>query len=163
MQKYRKILFAVLAAAVTIFAAVFAGSRLYNMGYEKGFDKGHSGWYAKGYDEGSNEGYISGYDAGFSAGTAAAGQNAKKTDEHQQNESDIKSEHENGQPEHGGGEAEKQIPEEYSYVLNTNSKRFHKPDCKSVPKMKEENKDYYTGSREELIQKGYKPCGSCNP
>lgn len=49
------------------------------------------------------------------------------------------------------------------YVLNTNTKRFHYPDCKSVTDMKENNKQYYHGSREDLINQGYKACGNCRP
>lgn len=51
----------------------------------------------------------------------------------------------------------------YDYVLNTNSKRFHYPNCSSVGQMSEKNKQPYTGSREDLIDQGYQPCGSCNP
>lgn len=161
MQRYRKALLAAFVAFAAIFAAIFAGSRLYNMGYENGFNKGHAAWYAKGFDEGGIDGYISGYDEGFSA--AAAVQDAEKADEHQQYESNTQDGRSNEQPEHSGGSAEEEALAEYSYVLNTNSKRFHKPGCKSALNAKEENTDYYTGSREELIQKGYKPCGSCNP
>ena len=49
------------------------------------------------------------------------------------------------------------------YILNTNTKRFHYPDCKSVTDMKEKNKQYYHGSREDLINQGYKACGNCQP
>lgn len=49
------------------------------------------------------------------------------------------------------------------YVLNVRSKKFHRPDCSSVKKMKEENKEYYNGSRDELIARGYEPCKNCNP
>lgn len=49
------------------------------------------------------------------------------------------------------------------YVLNTNSKKFHYPSCGSVAKMKESNKEYYTGTREELIAMGYEPCKNCDP
>ena len=49
------------------------------------------------------------------------------------------------------------------YVLNTSSQRFHRPDCASVAEMKDTNRVYFTGSREELIAQGYKPCGRCNP
>ena len=52
---------------------------------------------------------------------------------------------------------------EASYILNKNSKNFHYPDCSSVSKMKEENKEYYTGTRDELIDEGYSPCGNCDP
>ncbi len=49
------------------------------------------------------------------------------------------------------------------YVVNTNSGKFHYPNCVSVGKMKESNKMYYTGSRDELTAKGYEPCNNCNP
>ena len=49
------------------------------------------------------------------------------------------------------------------YVLNTGRKRFHYPNCSSVGQMSEKNKQPYTGSREDLIDQGYQPCGSCNP
>ncbi len=53
--------------------------------------------------------------------------------------------------------------QEESYVLNMNNEKFHKPTCSSVKEMKEKNKEIYKGSREELIKKGYKPCGRCKP
>lgn len=53
--------------------------------------------------------------------------------------------------------------EKEDYVLNTGGRKFHKPDCRSVGEMKEENKQDYRGSRENLIALGYKPCGNCKP
>lgn len=50
-----------------------------------------------------------------------------------------------------------------SYILNKNSMKFHLPDCTSVEKMKESNKIYFDGSREEAIEMGYAPCSQCNP
>lgn len=50
-----------------------------------------------------------------------------------------------------------------NYVLNTNTMRFHRPECESVNQMKEKNRKYYKGSREQLINDGYVPCGSCKP
>lgn len=52
-----------------------------------------------------------------------------------------------------------------TYIVNTNknSLRFHYPDCPSVSQMKESNKWYFTGTREELIDMGYIPCGRCHP
>lgn len=52
---------------------------------------------------------------------------------------------------------------ENTYILNTNSHKFHDPSCSGVDKMKEENKETYTGSRDELIEQGYSPCGICKP
>ncbi len=50
-----------------------------------------------------------------------------------------------------------------SYILNTNTKKFHLPDCSSVSRIREDNRQEYTGSRQELIEEGYSPCGQCNP
>lgn len=50
-----------------------------------------------------------------------------------------------------------------TYVLNTNSKTFHKPDCGSVGKIKDSNKQTFVGTREEAIKNGYSSCKSCNP
>lgn len=53
--------------------------------------------------------------------------------------------------------------QEADYVLNTSSKKFHRPDCPSVDSMSGKNRQEYHGTREELIAQGYEPCGSCNP
>ncbi len=50
-----------------------------------------------------------------------------------------------------------------SYILNIDSKKFHKPGCSSVGQMKDSNKQEFTGTREELISQGYAPCKRCNP
>ena len=57
----------------------------------------------------------------------------------------------------------KTIADSNSYVLNKNSMKFHLPDCSSVEKMKESNKIYFGGSRDEVIGMGYAPCSQCNP
>lgn len=51
----------------------------------------------------------------------------------------------------------------YNYVLNTNTKKFHYPDCKSVKQMKDKNKSFYEGTRSSVIAMGYDPCGNCHP
>ena len=50
-----------------------------------------------------------------------------------------------------------------TYILNTNTKKFHKPGCYSVKQMSEKNKKKYKGSRKSLINEGYSPCKNCNP
>lgn len=50
-----------------------------------------------------------------------------------------------------------------TYVVNTNTGKFHYPSCKSVGKIKDKNRMDYTGTRSELIAQGYEPCGSCKP
>lgn len=52
---------------------------------------------------------------------------------------------------------------EPTYILNTNSKKFHYPTCDSVGKTKEQNRQEFFGERDELISRGYTPCGSCHP
>ena len=49
------------------------------------------------------------------------------------------------------------------YVLNTSSKKFHDPACSSVGKIKAENREYFSGERQELLTRGYEPCKVCNP
>lgn len=51
----------------------------------------------------------------------------------------------------------------HDYVLNTNTKKFHHPNCPSVNQMKPKNRQDYTGTREEVIAMGYDPCGNCKP
>ncbi len=53
--------------------------------------------------------------------------------------------------------------DEADYIANKNTKKFHETWCSSVDQMKEKNKWYFTGSRETLIKKGYKPCKRCDP
>lgn len=50
-----------------------------------------------------------------------------------------------------------------TYILNTNTKKFHYPTCSSVDQMSDSNKEEYTGNRNDLISQGYDPCGRCNP
>ena len=47
------------------------------------------------------------------------------------------------------------------YILNTNTHKFHYPDCSSVKSMNEINKEYFSGSRDEIISRGYEPCKQC--
>lgn len=62
-----------------------------------------------------------------------------------------------------GTEAEPSDTKEQMYILNKNTKKFHKPECSGAKKIKAKNKDEYKGSRQTLIDEGYEPCGSCHP
>lgn len=53
--------------------------------------------------------------------------------------------------------------EETTYILNTNTMKFHYPSCSSADSISENNRAEYTGTRDELIDKGYSPCGRCHP
>ena len=50
-----------------------------------------------------------------------------------------------------------------TYILNTNTKKFHYPSCSSVDQMSEKNRQEFTGTRDEVIAMGYDPCGRCHP
>lgn len=54
-------------------------------------------------------------------------------------------------------------PAESTYVLNTSSKKFHRPTCSGISGMSPSNRQDYTGNREDLIDAGYSPCGQCKP
>ena len=49
------------------------------------------------------------------------------------------------------------------YILNTNTRKFHLPTCSSAIRMNENDRQEYTGDRQDLIDEGYEPCKRCNP
>lgn len=62
-----------------------------------------------------------------------------------------------------GSDSSGEEAEGAAYVLNTNSMRFHEPECGSVSDMSERNRKYFHGTRDEAFALGYKACGSCKP
>ncbi len=50
-----------------------------------------------------------------------------------------------------------------TYILNTNTRKFHLPDCSGAADIKGKNREEYTGTREKLTNQGYEPCGRCHP
>lgn len=53
--------------------------------------------------------------------------------------------------------------EESEFILNMNTRKFHRPDCDSVDDIKTENKGKFMGSKKGLMEQGYEPCKRCNP
>lgn len=49
---------------------------------------------------------------------------------------------------------------EGTYIGNKNSKKFHRPDCRTLPA--EKNRVEFS-SRAEAVNSGYSPCGNCAP
>ena len=49
------------------------------------------------------------------------------------------------------------------YILNNSTKKFHYPSCGSANRIAEKNYAESNESRDELIAKGYSPCGTCDP
>lgn len=50
-----------------------------------------------------------------------------------------------------------------TYVVNTNTGKFHYPTCSSADDIAPENRMDWTGSRDALVSRGYVPCKRCNP
>ncbi len=54
-----------------------------------------------------------------------------------------------------------QVNSSGSYILNTNSGKFHRPSCSMVKRMNSSNKQSVTYSYDTMISKGYSPCKVC--
>lgn len=63
----------------------------------------------------------------------------------------------------GDSDSESASDVDATYVINTNSMKFHKEDCSSISSMNQANKKVVTSTRDELISEGYSPCGICKP
>ncbi len=103
--------------------------------YEEGLAAGYQSGYEAGFAEGKSDGFADGYSAGAAASA----------------------------PVSRSVPAGESSPLSADYVLNTNSKKFHYPDCSSVGDMADKNRQYFSGTREEVIAMGYVPCKRCNP
>lgn len=53
--------------------------------------------------------------------------------------------------------------EERTHVPNTNIRKLHYPERRSVDRMSEKNKQTVTDTHDDFIARGYDPCGNCNP
>ena len=69
----------------------------------------------------------------------------------------------NSKQEEAAGSMENAGPEDCDYVLNAHTKKIHLPDCSSVKTMDEDNKEYYKGNKQALLDNGYTECGNCKP
>lgn len=58
---------------------------------------------------------------------------------------------------------EEEKPIEQYYIINTNTGKFHYPTCRSIKRMKDKNKLEFTGTRDDVLARGYSPCMICNP
>ena len=70
---------------------------------------------------------------------------------------------EDGKREESKESSKEESGEIKEYILNKDSKKFHDPSCKGAASMKANNKEKFKGTREEVIKKGYEPCGVCKP
>ena len=61
-----------------------------------------------------------------------------------------------------GDESFDDTVEPIKYIVSTETQKFHRPECRWVENIREENKLVKT-SRAELLENGFTPCGSCKP
>lgn len=53
--------------------------------------------------------------------------------------------------------------DQITYILNTNSKKFHLPTCENAKKIDEKNKHSVNSERSELVEQGCEPAGCYDP
>ena len=99
------------------------------------------------------------------ADKAAAGSvNGSKADGESSSGSDASSSGNDAGDGAGRNSASSQgASEQQDYILNVKNKKFHKPDCSAGPDISSANKQNFTGTRDQLIARGYSPCGICKP
>lgn len=104
--------------------------------------------------------YKNGYDKGFTEGHILGVKSAGET----QYQRGYDAGHAKGYDEGFADGANSLFPSpEYRYVANQNTMKFHLPTCGSVNDILPSNRLNWSGTRDELIAKGYEPCARCNP
>ena len=58
---------------------------------------------------------------------------------------------------------ENYVQPEGDYVLNIKTKKFHFPLCKYAVSISESNVEYFHGSKQYLLDRGFTACGVCRP
>ena len=59
-------------------------------------------------------------------------------------------------------EEEQYYTEVLDFILNTRSMKFHTMDCPRAADISAQNRDYFRGTRQELLDMGYTPAQECN-
>ena len=98
------------------------------------------------------------------ADKAAAGSaNGSKADGGSSSESGGGAGSESNTSDANGTGSNQGASEQQDYILNVKNKKFHKPDCSATSDISSANKQDFTGTRDQLIARGYSPCGICKP
>ena len=66
---------------------------------------------------------------------------------------------------HASGQTEEEeayYSEVLDFMLNTRSKKFHALDCPRAADISAQNREYFRGTRQELLDMGYTPAQECN-
>lgn len=142
-------------------------------GEKSGYNKGFSEGYEKGFEDGAtdvldtlaeaNETYDDGYEDGYKIGFEDGIANREGYYIQNPKEETNKNIGTGNGSSGGGNTYYGPVEEECDYVLNKSTGKFHKPTCSSATNIKQKNREYFTGTREEVIARGFDPCGRCNP
>ena len=147
----------------------------YNDGYTEGVEQGKQSGYDEGYLEGYNaglsEGYDSGYDEGYDAGNESGsesgyieGTEAVQTEDPSDGYGDLENAADPTDTAKLSDTDEIEADEtNANYILNKNTHVFHYPWCSSVSQMKDSNKIYFRGTREEAIEQAIKNVKKIDP
>lgn len=96
--------------------------------------------------------------------TTAAAARAAKAGEATASGSSANSAANEGRSADASNEAASNQPaDQQEYILNVKNKKFHLPSCSAASDIAAANKQDYTGTRDDLIARGYTPCGICKP
>lgn len=68
-----------------------------------------------------------------------------------------------GESRLGADSPQETPPQAVTYILNTNTMKFHYPSCENAKQIKDKNREEYSGTRDDVIYQGYSPCKNCNP
>lgn len=62
-----------------------------------------------------------------------------------------------------GADSRSEDGQKETYILNTNTKKFHRPSCSSAEEISAKNRQEFTGTKEEVTAQGYEACQRCRP
>ncbi len=71
-----------------------------------------------------------------------------------------------GEPEGSGADrnrGERDGKNRTTYILNTNTKKYHTEDCSRADTIQDKNREISHKNKKELGKDGYEPCGFCHP
>ena len=110
------------------------------------------------------KGYVIDYATGAYASDGSAPEPAASEGQGSSSGSSESAQQEQSAPVESSAQQEQPATSEaHDYVMNTNTHKFHYPDCSSVKKMSAKNKQEVHCTRDELIAQGYEPCKNCRP
>jgi len=156
MRDWKNTLITILLVAVCVLS--ISAYNFYNQ-IDENYNAGYKTGYSQGYDSGYDKGYIEGKDRGYKDGLTAY--------DYQLSISAIDKSTSSTAPVIKPAPSTTPAPSTNTstsyYVLNTNTKKFHKSTCTYVDNIKSKNRKNSYASRESIINQGYSPCKVCKP